>query len=492
MRVALLGITHETNTFSPVVTDYAKFVADGSLLGDEIVAKHGTARSMLAGFLSTAEASDVDLVPLAWAWANPSGTVTAEAFERLCDEQLALLEESGPWDAVFMAQHGAGVSENHPDLDAEFVRRVRGRVGEAVPIGVALDLHSNVGQGLIDAATIVVGFKTNPHIDAYETARACGLLTLDVARGTPPPTMTFRRIDAVINILRHATDEEPMASIIARVREIESRPGVLSATVFQGYPYADVEDLGMSCVVVGDADAARLACAELADLIWASRGGFMGEAMAPAEAVRLRSDEGPVVLLDVGDNIGGGGDGRSTTLLAGMLAARVGRTATIVQDPRAAAECVDAGVGARVAVDVGRPALQLEGTVRRITDGVYEDPQSTHGGYRFFDSGTTCVLELDNEDIVILTSKVTLPITLEQLRSVGVEPGSRRMIVAKGVLSPQPAYGSIAGRMVVVDTPGVTTCDLDSLPYVNRRRPLYPFEMTSLSPETTAPTGVTA
>jgi len=288
--------------------------------------------------------------------------------------------------------------------------------------------------------------------------------------------MAFRRVDAAISILRQATAEEPMATIMARVREVAGRPGIVSASVFEGYPYADVDDMGMSCLAIGEEEAARSACDELAELIWASRGDFLGTAMPPAEAVDLRSDDGPVIMLDVGDNVGGGGDGRSTTLLAHMLHSGVGRTATILHDAPAVELCVEAGSGASVVVDVGRPLMTLEGTVGQITDGLFEDPNPTHGGYRFFDSGTTCVLHLENEDVVLLTSKLVLPISLQQLLSAGIDPAERRMIVAKGVVSPQPAYAAVAGSMVLVDTPGVTTSNLDGLPYKHRRRPLFPFE----------------
>lgn len=482
MRIALLGITHETNTFSPIVTDLAKFEADGSLVGHQIIEKHGDARTMLAGFLSVGDLPDVTVVPLAWAWANPSGTVTADAFEALCAQQLGLLADGGPWDAVFMAQHGAGVAEGHPDLDAEFVRRVRAAVGDRVPIGVALDMHSNVSAGIAEPATVIVGFLTNPHVDAFETARRCAQLTIAVARGAHPPAIAVRRVDAAISILRQATHDEPMAGIVARARAIQDRPGVLSVSVFEGYPYADVEDMGMSCLVVGDAEVVDAYADELADHIWAQRDEFVGSAVPPAEAVEVRSDDGPVVLLDVGDNIGGGGDGRSTTILAELRRARVGRTVTILHDPAAAAAAAAAGSGNRVVTPAGRPqrpgdeVMTLDGTVLSITDGRYEDAASPHAGYRYFDSGLTCAIELDDEDVVVVTSKLVLPITLEQLRAVGVEPTGRRAIVAKGVQSPQPAYGPIAGALVLVDTPGVTTSDLSSLDYRHRRRPLHPFE----------------
>jgi microcystin degradation protein MlrC len=476
IRVALVGIAHETNTFSPVITDRAKFEADGIFSSRDILDQHASAKTTLSGFLSVHDPGSIEVVPLAWAWANPSGTVTSEAFESLCRDQLALLEEQGPWDAVFMAQHGAGVSESHPDLDAEFARRIRAIVGWSVPIGVALDLHSNVSPGLIDATTIAVGYKTNPHVDAFETARECALLTLDVAGGAPAPTMAFRQVPAAISILRQATAEEPMASIVSLVRDIAARPGILSASVFEGYPYADVTDMGMSCLVVGDEEVAHTACGELAQLVWDLRHDFVGVATPPAEAVRRRSDAGPIILLDVGDNVGGGGDGRSTTLLAHMRDQQVGRTATIIHDPDAVGMCVAAGEGATVTVEVGRPALELQGTVGLITDGHYEDPNPTHGGFRFFDTGPTCVLHLDNEDVVILTTKLVLPISVQQFVASGIDPASRRMIVAKGVVSPRPAFAGIAGGMVLVDSPGVTTSNLEQLPYKNRRRPMFPFE----------------
>jgi microcystin degradation protein MlrC len=49
-------------------------------------------------------------------------------------------------------------------------------------------------------------------------------------------------------------------------------------------------------------------------------------------------------------------------------------------------------------------------------------------------------------------------------------------VVAKGVVSPRPAYAPIAAETILVDTPGVTSADLSSFPYRRRRRPIYPFE----------------
>lgn len=480
MRIALLGICHETNTFSPVPTDAAKFERDGTLRGEEILAAHSTARSSLSGFLEAGRAHGADVVPLIWAWANPSGRVTEEAFDALSDEAIGLLQRSGPWDAVFLAQHGAGVAENADDLEAEFLRRVRTVVGPALPVGVSFDLHANVSAEVVALATVLVGYQTNPHVDAFETAAQCGELTIRAARGEIAPVMAMRQVNAVISILRQATDDEPMRSIIEESRARLCDPAVLSISVFEGYPYADVEHMGMSCVVVtdGDPDAAERHADGIATVIWRSRADFRGRAVKPDEAVRVTSHDGPVLLLDVGDNIGAGGDGRSTELLSAMERAGVGDAAIILHEPAAVTLCESIGRGGVQTVTIGRPGhtRSVTGTVQSITDGVYEDAGPTHGGFRFFDAGRTAVLTTEARVHVVLTSELVLPTSRQQLVAAGIEIGALRRIVAKGVVSPQAGYAPVCGEIVLVDTPGVTSADLDAFEYRARRRPLYPLD----------------
>src|SRR3712207_9567690 len=93
----------------------------------------------------------------------PAGLITADAYARITQELLHLLDVQGPWDGVLLALHGAAVAEGHPDADGAFVARVRACVGSAIPIGVALDLHANLTPRLVGAATVTVLYRTNPH-----------------------------------------------------------------------------------------------------------------------------------------------------------------------------------------------------------------------------------------------------------------------------------------------------------------------------------------
>ena len=141
------------------------------------------------------------------------------------------------------------------------------------------------------------------------------------------------------------------------------------------------------------------------------------------------------------------------------------------------------GVGEQISLRVGGKTdglhgepVAVTGTVRAIVDGKWADPGATHGGIRFFDAGTSVRIDTTDGHTLLLTSKRTGNTSRWQMYSAGIEPETYRIIVAKGVHSPRPAYQPIAGEVIMVNSPGVTSADLSSFDYVRRRRPLYPFE----------------
>jgi len=484
MRLAALGLAHETNTFSRVPASYDMWEI---LRGDEILQKHQTATTSMAGMLAASARLGFEIVPLLFANTGPIGTITRDAFDRIVGEMMALLRDRGPWDGVLMAQHGAAVSEEYPDADGEIVRRAREVVGPDVPIGVTPDMHANLSQKLIDNATVTVVYRTNPHLDAKERAEECAELIVRTINGEIRPVQALEMPPLVVNIVKQYTGEDPMKAIVAGIPEILSRPGMLSASVAEGYPYADVEEVGMAFLAIhdGDLSAARAAARHLADLAWERRPALQGDVPSPTEALHYAdaAPEGPIVLMDVGDNIGGGSSADSTYLLAEAKRLGIRSFLQTLYDPEAVTACEAAGVGAQVTLAVGGKTDDLHGspvtvtgTVRVLFDGRYEDTLPTHGGWRFFDGGTTAVLDTTDDHTLVLTSKRTGNTSLEQLYSVGVNPERFKVVVAKGVVSPRPAYSRVAKEIVLVNTPGVTTADLSFFTYHRRRRPLYPFE----------------
>jgi microcystin degradation protein MlrC len=418
---------------------------------------------------------------------EPSGLIEREAFERIVDELVGLLRERGPWDGVLLAQHGAAVADGYPDADGEIVSRVRAAAGPATPIGLSLDLHTNLSPRMIDGSTVTVLYRTNPHVDPRPRAAECAELIIRTIRGEIRPVQALETPPVVISILQQYTGVEPMRPIMADAEAVMRRPGMLSASVAEGYPYADVAEMGMAFLAVHDGDpaAAREAARWMARRAWDRRGEFGGSAVSPDQAITMamQAPRGPVVLMDVGDNIGGGSPGDSTILLAAARRLGARRLLATVCDRAAVAACVAAGVRSRVTLAVGGKTddrhgapVQVTGVVRTISDGRFEERTPRHGGQRFFDAGPTVVLDTDDDHTLVLTTERMASISLEQLHAVGLRPEAYRIVVAKGVVAPRAAYEPIAAQILLVDTPGVTTADLSRFAYQRRRRPLYPFE----------------
>lgn len=488
MRLALLGYYHETNTFSTIPTDYAQFERSGILRGAALAREHGEGQSSVSGYLDVGKEPGVEVVPLYFANTGPLGTITADAFERISAECLRLLKENGPWDGILLVLHGAAVSERFHDADGEFTARVRALVGPGVPIGASLDLHGNITERLVENTTVTVLYRTNPHLDARIRARECGQIIVRTVRGEVHPVQAIETPPLVVNIVKQFTGTEPMQGMMDDVEAVIRRPGMLSASAVMGFPYADVPEMGMSFIAVHDGDpaVAREAARWLARRAWERRAEFIGDTPSPDDALRhaMAAPKGPVVLMDVGDNIGGGSAADSTILLEAARRLGVRTYLQTLYDPQAVSACVVAGVGATVTLAVGGKTdtmhgapVTVTGRVRLIADGTWEDPRPTHGGWRFFDGGTTVVLETTDDHTLVLTSLRVGNTSIEQMYSVGVWPERYHVVVAKGVMSPLAAYAPIAAEIIMVNTPGVTSSDLSTFTYHHRRRPLYPFEM---------------
>lgn len=495
-RLAVLGLGHETNTFSTVPADLATYEDGGIHRGPELVEHYATSQATFAGFLAPQDDEEpAELVPLLAAWTNPRGVITAEAFEAIVGEMVHLLAASGPFDGVLLGLHGAAVAEGYLDADAEIAARVRDVVGPDTPVGVVIDMHANVDPRLVANVDVLLAYQTNPHVDARERGLECRRRVLEIIRTGQRPAVALEQLPLVVTITRQDTREEPMAGLLAAARDLERRDGVLDASILEGFPYADVPQMGMSVLVThrDGVDAARRAACELARMVWEARDALQGGGVSVEEAIgQVAAHRGhkPVLVLDVGDNVGGGGPGDSTVLLEEAVRRHVGGLVVVLFDPQTVESLARVEIGRRVSVEVGgRSAEQvgrpvpLDAVVIGRADGRYEEPMMAHGGLRFFDAGEMVALRTDGDITVVLTSKLVQPITPNQLRAVGLDPLSFRAIVAKGVNGPRAGYADVTDGLIVVDTPGVTRLSVHELAYVHRRRPMYPFEPEAVYPQ---------
>jgi len=384
----------------------------------------------LGGILRGLTAEKLEGVPLMATFAVPSGTISAAAFETIAGSLLDSIRKALPLDGLMLALHGATVSEVYRDADGEVLRRVRDLVGPDIPVVTTLDLHANVSDAMIGHATATVAYRSNPHLDQeLRGAEAAALMALTL-RGAVKPVQAIERPPMLMHISRQFTGESPARELYEDVAAVMEWPGILSASAAMGFPYADVEEMGASFWAVADGDdaLARRAAQWLAARAWMRRMQFVGQLPSPADAVRMGAEatETPLVLMDVGDNVGAGSPGDSTILFDEVLRQGVRNALVILYDPVAVAHCVAAGPGATVRLAVGAKTdarhgtpVVIAGTVRTLSDGKFVETQIRHGGWGAMDQGTTAVVETAEEHTVVLTSKRMAPMSLEQVIESG-------------------------------------------------------------------------
>jgi microcystin degradation protein MlrC len=486
MRVGIVGLQHESNTFQSVPTTWEHFEQGALLTGRAVAREYGGAHHEVGGFLQGLDEEGLQAVPIFFAWAMPGGPVTARTLDRLLQAMLVELKGALPLDALLVAPHGAGVSESVPDMDGAWLRELRSRVGPQIPIVGTLDLHANLSEEMLNATDALVGYRTNPHLDQRQRGLEAARLVARILRGEVRPTHAAAMPRLAINIERQDTTTSPCRECFEALDDMLADKRVLTNSLLLGFPYADVAEMGTSVVVAtnDNPDLARELADQFAEYLTLRRGDFVGrylEIDAAIEAAMKRS--GPVALLDMGDNVGGGSPGDGTLLLAALVRHGVAKSFVSLCDPASVQTAARAGVGRDVALEMGGKVDALHGEpvaatvrVRGLYDGRFSESQPRHGGKTHYDMGPTVVAQLDSGPTVMLTSRRMAPFSLQQLTSCGVDPAQFQIIVAKGVHGPVAAYAPVCKALLRVNTPGVTTADMTRLAYHNRRRPLFPFE----------------
>ena len=101
MRIAVGCIGHETNTFSSVPTTLDSFKNGTYYFGQEMISFFQHTRTIMGGLIKHSQALQIELIPLLWTFATPSGIVAESAYQTLKTEFLDLLQQAGKIDGVF-------------------------------------------------------------------------------------------------------------------------------------------------------------------------------------------------------------------------------------------------------------------------------------------------------------------------------------------------------------------------------------------------------
>jgi microcystin degradation protein MlrC len=376
------------------------------------------------------------------------------------------------------------VVEGCDDVEGDLLRRLRERMG-SLPIGVVLDFHANIGEEFVRYVDVFAGYDTYPHVDPVERGLEVAGLLARLLAGTIHPARAIGRPPLLTAPQAQRTDSGPMGDLLGMAADFERKSGVLSVTVAGGFPYADVPHAGLSVVTTTDGrpDLASSIAGEIARAAWAARERFAVSNLSADDAVAraLQSPEGPVILVDVADNVGGGSPGDGTVLLEALLRARARGSVVTLADPEVVARAFDAGEGATLEVLVGGktdrlhgPPVRVQSRVARLGSGDF----TYKGSYmtsRKVQAGRAALLDSDGVQVLVREKKV-MPFDREEIQVMGIDPARCRIIVVKSALAWRAAYGELARAVLDVDTPGICSARLDTLPYRRLRRPIAPLD----------------
>jgi microcystin degradation protein MlrC len=493
MRLLLATLSHETNTFSPVPTHLDRFCRDGALLlqGRAAIDFYRGTGTCMGGYLAVAEENHADVVVPVTASAPPSGPVDGEAYETIANLITDAVKQGG-FDAIWLDLHGAMVTDHFDDGEGELLRRIRA-VDPGTPLCVAYDMHANVFDPMVRHAQIVTGYQTYPHIDQRQTAERSARALLRVMRGEVTPTAAWGNAPMLPHVMAQGTHQFPNKDLQALCAAWEASGRAVAASLFVGFPHADVEQAGLSAVVITDNNPsdAQTMVDELLSRAWDARREFVFH-IEPLEASVRRARQCaapgqlPVVLLDHYDNCASGGTMDTTDTLREIVRQELDDVVFFgIYDPEAVEHAVTAGVGATVTLSIGaklpmpqlpiasRP-LTVTGTVQTISSGHFRLRGGLTPGLQIY-MGRTVVLDTGRVQIVLLSRHIE-PTAQEMLQVLGIDPARKQFVAIKSRVHWRADLGKIAREIVECAGVGVCTSDYAQLRFRKVRRPVFPLE----------------
>ena len=489
-RIGIGGISIESSTFSPHIS------------GDEaFTVRTGAELRRYYPFLDEGRelAEAAEWIPLTHGRSLPGGAVDPETYRRMKTSIIDGIRDNGPFDGFFFDIHGAMSVVGIDDAEGDLAAAVREALGADTLVSTSMDLHGNVSEALRDAVDLLTCYRMAPHEDWLNTKERAVWNLLSRLRGEHGrdplrrrPLVAWVPVPVLLPGEKTSTRLEPAQGIYAELPGIEALPGVVDASVWIGYAWADEPRCQAYVVVTGDdreviaREAERLAITfweAREDFVFVAETGSLDEALASALAPEAPH---PYLISDSGDNPTAGGAGDVTWTLAQLLdraeltESPVTTLVASVFDAGAVAQAVAAGVGAPVSLTAGarvddgpHPPVEITGTVFSITEG---DP----------DAGTQVVIAVGGVHAIVTERRKPFH-RLDDFRMLGLEPTTADIVVVKiGYLEPE-LYDLARGWTLAL-TPGGVDQDLLRLGHHRLRAGVYPFDPSG-RPDLTAVVG---
>ncbi|MDH3660886.1 MAG: M81 family metallopeptidase [Alphaproteobacteria bacterium] len=493
-RIALLGLSLESNRFSPTATE-ADFLGRYWFEGDDMLAAGRAPSSPIAqeagAFMRMMDATGPwEPVPLILASGYPSGPIEGEFFGETIDLMTSGLKAALPLDAVYVCNHGAMVGTDDLDPDGSMLEAIRAAVGPACRIVVNLDLHGNISKRMVENSDLIVGYRTNPHVDQIERGEEAATSLRLMLAGLADPKPVLVKLPLAPASVTLLTAAGPYADLIdlGQRRQAEHSGAILNVSVFGNFVFSDTPDNGIGVVVTGrrePAPAEALAM-EIAERAWADRTRFKKPLTSLGEAVRLATttDRNPLIFSDAGDNPGGGGSGRTTELLRALVEAGAPRALYgSFFDMPLAEEAHALGLGTTFRARFNRhPGTQFDvpfeadAEIVGLHDGQVTGRLGLFQG-RELSLGPSAALRIGDMTVIVISerSQTADPVFFEMF---GLDIGAAHTVVVKSRGHFRAGFAPWFGheQVIEVDTAGLTSPVLERFDWRGLPRPIYPLD----------------
>ncbi len=479
-RIAIAGLSIESSTFSPALTNEEAFHAK---TGDTIFTSYP--------FLSpdSLDRKSAQWFPALIGRSIPGGAVTREAYESLVAKTLDRLKKNLPYDGLFFDIHGAMSVVGLDDPEGDLITRVREVVGYETIISTSMDLHGNVSWRLAQNSDLITCYRMAPHEDAMQSdKRAVDNLLARIESGKGKPAYkAYITVPILLPGEKTSTRVDPGKSLYAKVAPAASGEGITDAAIWIGYAWADEPRNHAVVMVTGD-DKEKVAkeAEQLADSFWKVRNEF--EFIAPVAQLKesldkaVKSDKHPFMISDMGDNPTAGGAGDVTWTLKEILARPEFKTEkgpsliyASIPGPEFIEQAVKAGVGNKAEGLVGAavdsrfaPPIKLSGIVQHIEQG------DLH-------AETEVVVKIGSVNVIVTKKRKPYHEEIDFTR-LGLNPRKSDIVVVKlGYLVPE-LYDMRADWIMAL-TPGGVDQDLERLTFKRINRPMFPFDKEMTDPD---------
>jgi len=482
-KIAIASFLQETNTFSPKKTSLADFSFSE---GEDFYLNALKEKTEVKGFINIIKKKKDKIIPIMGGWAVSSGRIKKEDFKIIINNFLTCLKKVEKFDGLLLALHGSCAAEGCDSVDSYLIEKIKEIIGSRIPIMISLDIHANITKSMKNNTEAIVGYKTCPHTDIYETGKKTAKLMISRLKKEIKPQIILQKLPMITQAENHLTDRGVFKKLIQKTKLYEKIPNILSVSIFAMQPWLDVREAGWAITVVSNNDNAKAKKLTkiLTEEVWSKRFNFLLKLPIPSEALKfgMNIKGGPITLGEGADATMGGSTGDGLWILKSILKNKLDKEkcAVVVVDKEAVRKAIKLGINKTIRIKIGgslnrkyNQPINIVGKIINISNGIFKYKGKVYTGRTVY-MGNAVVIKINN--VNLLVAEKSMPTTdPEMYRSQGIEPSKMKFVVVKSPLGLWTEYEPISKAVISVDTPGSCRADLTKLPFKKISKKFFPF-----------------